>query len=410
MKLSVALLLGLAALAAAKVHFVEKFDEGWKDRWVASDWKKSEGQAGEWAHTTGPFYGDAEEDKGIQTSQDARFYAISSKISESFSNNGKDLVFQFQVRFPQKIDCGGGYIKLLPESLDQKKFSGDSEYAIMFGPDICGTSTKKTHLIFNYKGKNLLVKREIRTESDQLSHVYTMILHPDNTYEVRIDGEKAQSGNLLEDWDFLPPKKIRDPTKSKPADWVDEATIDDPTDTKPASWDDIPKMITDPEAERPDDWDDEADGKWEPPMIDNHEFKGEWKAKKIPNPAYKGPWVHPEIDNPDHVEDKQVYSFPSLAYVGIELWQVKSGTLFDNIIVTDNIAEAEELMAATFTKNKAAEKAMFDKAEEDKRKAEEAERAKNEKKDEDKDEDSDSKKAHDDDDDDDDDKPAHDEL
>lgn len=34
------------------------------------------------------------------------------------------------------------YIKLLPSSVDQSKFGGDSEYSIMFGPDICGYSTK----------------------------------------------------------------------------------------------------------------------------------------------------------------------------------------------------------------------------------------------------------------------------
>lgn len=30
------------------------------------------------------------------------------------------------------------------------------------------------------------------------------------------------------------------------------------------------------------------DGEWEPPMIDNPEYKGEWKPKQIDNPAYKG--------------------------------------------------------------------------------------------------------------------------
>ena len=29
------------------------------------------------------------------------------------------------------------------------------------------------------------------------------------------------------------------------------------------------------------------DGEWEPPQIDNPEYKGEWKPKQIDNPAYK---------------------------------------------------------------------------------------------------------------------------
>jgi hypothetical protein len=39
---------------------------------------------------------------------------------------------------------------------------------------------------------------------------------------------------LEEDWDFTVPKRIPDPSASKPSDWVDEAKINDPTDTKPA--------------------------------------------------------------------------------------------------------------------------------------------------------------------------------
>ena len=36
------------------------------------------------------------------------------------------------------------------------------------------------------------------------------------------------------------------------------------------------------------DWDDEMDGEWEPPMIDNPDYKGEWKPRQIDNPDYKG--------------------------------------------------------------------------------------------------------------------------
>jgi len=368
-------LIALVALASANTYFKEEFDNSYTSRWVVSNWKKSDGTAGEWKHTAGDFYGDAEEDKGIQTSQDARFYAISAKFPK-FSNKGKTLVLQFQVRFPQKIDCGGGYIKLMPDTLNQQTFSGDSEYAIMFGPDICGTSTKRVHVIFTYKGKNLLTKKSIVAESDQLSHVYTLVLNPDNTYEVRIDGSKKASGSLFEDWDFLPPKTIKDPNAKKPEDWVDQEKIDDPTDTKPADWDSTPKQIPDPDAEKPEDWDDAADGAWEPPMIDNPDYKGEWKPKQIPNPAYKGRWIHPEIPNPDFFEDNQVYAFDNLGAVGIEIWQVKAGTIFDNIIVTDSVAEAEEFMANTYEKNKAAEKTMFESAEKTKRDAEEEARKK----------------------------------
>lgn len=69
---------------------------------------------------------------GLQTSQDARFYALSARF-EPFSNKGQTLVVQFTVKHEQNIDCGGGYVKLFPSGLDQKDMHGDSEYNIMFG-------------------------------------------------------------------------------------------------------------------------------------------------------------------------------------------------------------------------------------------------------------------------------------
>jgi len=361
------LLVGVAAVSA-KTYFKEQFDSDWADRWTVSDWKADSEEAGTMALTAGKWYGDETADLGLQTSQDARFYALSSKM-ETFDNTDKDLVLQFSIKHEQKIDCGGGYLKIFPPALNPAKMEGDSEYNIMFGPDICGSSTKKVHVIFAYKGENKLINKSITAKTDELTHVYTLIVKPDQTYEVRVDGENVESGSLVEDWDFLEPKMIKDPEQSKPEDWVDDDMMADPEDIKPEGYDAIEEQIVDPDAEKPDDWDDEMDGEWEAPMVDNPEYKGEWNAKMIENPEYKGEWEHPEIDNPDFVSDDSIYAYEH-GHVGIDIWQVKSGTIFDNIIMTDSIEEAEALMEETFTKNKEAEKAMFDEVE-DARKAEE---------------------------------------
>lgn len=108
-------------------------------------------------------------DGGIQTSEDARFYAYSSKFTPAFSSVGKDLVLQFSAKHSQKIDCGGGYIKVMSADLDQAKFNGDSEYFIMFGPDICGTTTKRVHVIFNYNGQ-FLSSNHAGTRTAALEH------------------------------------------------------------------------------------------------------------------------------------------------------------------------------------------------------------------------------------------------
>ncbi|CAA0827278.1 Calreticulin-1 [Striga hermonthica] len=351
----------LLVVSSAKVFFEERFDDGWENRWVKSDWKKDENLAGEWNYTSGKWNGDAN-DKGIQTSEDYRFYAISAEYPE-FSNKDKTLVFQFSVKHEQKLDCGGGYMKLLSGEVDQKKFGGDTPYSIMFGPDICGYSTKKVHAILTYNGTNHLIKKDVPCETDQLTHVYTFILRPDATYSILIDNSEKQTGSLYTDWSILPAKKIKDPTAKKPEDWDDKEFIPDPEDKKPEGYDDIPKEIEDPEAKKPEDWDDEEDGLWTPPTMPNPEYKGPWKAKKIKNPNYKGKWKAPMIDNPEFKDDPDLYVFPNLKYVGIELWQVKSGTLFDNILITDDPEYAKQVAEDTWGKQKDAEKAAFDEAE-----------------------------------------------
>ena len=81
---------------------------------------------------------------------------------------------------------------------------------------------------------------------------------------------------------------------------------------------------------------------------------------RIDNPAYKGKWVAPDIDNPEYKADDKLYLIKDSKYVGFELWQVKAGSIFDNIIVTDDIAEAKKLAEETWAKNKAGEKEMMD--------------------------------------------------
>jgi hypothetical protein len=106
----------------------------WEKRWTVSSWKKSDGTAGDWVWTAGDWwvwpllptlpsslskchhvpcwgpcahakrswpilpprcrYGDAEADKGIKTTPDARFFAISSELKEPFTNKDAPLVLQ----------------------------------------------------------------------------------------------------------------------------------------------------------------------------------------------------------------------------------------------------------------------------------------------------------------------------
>merc|ERR1711874_798200 len=314
---------GSLGLASGKIYFSETFGEGWESRWTASEWKKSEGTQGNFVASAGKWFKDEKEDTGIQTSEDSKFFGTSAAF-DSFSNAGKDLIIQYQSKYEKDVECGGGYLKVGPKMSDQTAFGDPTVYHIMFGPDKCGY-TKRTHLIFNYKGKNVLKKSDLsyKQDGEGTSHVYRMHLKPDNTVRVEIDEEKIYEGSLKEDWEMLAAKEIKDPEDKKPDDWVEE------------------KRIVDSEAKKPDDWDDEEDGEWEAPMKDNPEYKGDWNGKRISNPAYKGVWEAKKIANPEYVDDDALYKYDDFGFIGFDLWQVKGGTIFDNVIVTDDKAEAD---------------------------------------------------------------------
>merc|ERR1712167_411484 len=161
-------------------------------------------------------------------------------------------------------------------------------------------------------------------DKNKLTHLYTLVVKPDNTFEVFLDKTSKSSGSLHEDWKF-PAKTLDDPSDSKPSDWVDEAMIDDPEDKQPEDWD-MRKKIDDPSATKPDNWDDDEDGVW--------------KAKQIPNEKF--------VEN--------VYSYDDIGAVGFELWTVNSGSIFDNIFVTDSLDKAWEHADAHWAKISEGEK------------------------------------------------------
>jgi calreticulin len=341
MRIAVASILSLfASLTAAKVYFEERFDDktvlGTHWKVPKAGLKNRDGEEiplGKWEIF----------EETLKTTENSRFYEISSKLPDSFTNKDKDLVVQLTVRHAQGIDCGGGYVKLLGKDLDQDKFNGDTPYLLMFGPDVCGP-TRKVHVIWTYKGKHYLIKKDISVPLDTVTHLYTLIVKPDQTYEVHIDQEKVAFGALVEDWDILPAKTIKDPKATKPESWDDEAEFDDKDDKKPDDWDeDEPEFIADSEAKKPEDWDDEMDGEWKPPKKRNPLHKGKWKPRKIKNPNYQGTWTAPMIDNPEYFVDDQIYMLKGVSAVGFDLWQVKSGTRFDNILITDDIEYAKKV-------------------------------------------------------------------
>ncbi|EJU02798.1 calnexin [Dacryopinax primogenitus] len=385
-----------------KAPFLEQFTDDYSERWTPSEATvqtpvggETYSYVGKWAleePTTPLFSGD----KGLVAKTKAGHHAISAPFAEAVDPKGKTLVVQYEVKYQKGGNCGGGYIKLLEEGFQTsgKDFNDKTPWVIMFGPDLTCPGTK-VHFIFRHKNPitGVVEEKHLKKAPKPIigteTKLYTLIVNPDNTYEILIDGKSEVSGSLLEDFDpaVNPPKEIDDPSDIKPEDWVDAARIPDPEATKPEDWDedapaqildeeaempegwleDEPVKVADPDAEKPEEWDDEEDGDWVPPMVDNPKcmvapgcgpwkrpfkanpaYKGKWAAPMIDNPAYKGLWAPRKIDNPDYFEDLQPSDLNKIGAVGIELWTMTEDILFDNIYVGHSVADAKELAAETF--------------------------------------------------------------
>ena len=109
------------------------------------------------------------------------------------------------------------------------------------------------------------------------------------------------------------------------------------------------------------------------PVVDNPEFR-EWQPRMIANPNYAGEWSPPMIPNPEFVDDdaKAHAVCKQCEFVGIEVWQVKAGTIFDDIIITDSLEEALDYARETFFVKAPAEKEMKAEQVRKKRETEEA--------------------------------------
>lgn len=354
-----------------KAPFLEQFTDGWEKRWQPSHAKK-ENTEEEWAYV-GTW--EVEEptvlpgmigDKGLVLKDKAAHHAISAKFPKAITNKDNTLVVQYEVKLQNGLECGGAYMKLLQDNkkLHAEEFSNASPYIIMFGPDKCG-STNKVHFIFRHKNPKTGEYEEKHFSSPPQARItkqtslYTLIVNPDQTFEIKIDGENVKNGTLHDDFTpaVNPPKEIDDEKDVKPADWVEEAKIADPEAKKPEDWDEDapfeivdeeaekpedwlenePTSVPDPEAVKPEDWDDEEDGDWlaptvpnakcedvsgcgpwEKPMIRNPAYKGKWNAPLIDNPAYKGIWAPRKVKNPNYFEDKKPANFEAMGGVSFD--------------------------------------------------------------------------------------------
>lgn len=395
----------------AKSSYFDQFNTDSLDKsgWVPSTADKSDGTPylGNWLLRPSRIYGAYENDNALTMDTEAAFYAISKKIPQLLDNKNHDLVVQYEVKFLEPMSCGGAYVKLLAEGLDLAHFNDNWPFEIMFGPDICG-SENKIYFIIKKKVGDKVIESKLRTppmaRNNQLSNLYTLVVRKNLDVELRINGEVAKAGNVLNTPNFMEPpltvpELIPDRDAVKPQDWDDRRYILDPNAKKPADWEEnhgvmwIPnpdvvkppgwnddenerEYIRNPDAIKPAEWDDEEDGEWRAPMIRNLKCLhgcGKWEAPKIVNPNYVGEWTPPAIENPDYQGDWKppmiknpnfnahlVNHITPVDAIGIEVWSMHSGVLFNNIYMGNSVKEAEWIGNTTYVPKVELERANYE--------------------------------------------------
>ncbi|KAF7843789.1 calreticulin 3 [Senna tora] len=89
----------------------------------------------------------------------------------------------------------------------------------------------------------------------------------------------------------------------------------------------------------------------------------------------KGNFLEDEFE-----DDPDLYVLKPIKYVGIEVWQVKAGSVFDNILICGDPQYAKQVVEDYMANNRELEKEAFEEAEKERkaREEEEAQRAREE--------------------------------
>lgn len=325
-------------------------------------------------------------------------HAISHKFRHPITAPNKTFVIQFEARAQLLFTCTSAYISIFTDpSFNPSELSNSTKYFIEFGPEKCGRHNQTRFNILttstNEKGEIIQTVHKLKHPHwipvDEISHLYTLIIRTNNTFEYLVDNRSLRNGTFVDDFD--PPlfelPFIDDPDDKKPDDWDDRPIIPDPFEKKPDDWDDNapykipdpkrmkppagwlfdePEYISEEKAQKPKDWNDLLMGEWtpqkvpnpkcirapgcgpyRPPLIRNPKARGKWRPKYVHNPFYKGEWKPNKIKNPKYNKElngsseNQVFVMPPLTGIGFNLWTEQREYAFTNILIATNETEVK---------------------------------------------------------------------
>ena len=357
------------------------FYDNFTDPFVNKRWHPSRNLTydGKWMNElTYPLQGRRGE-KGLIIKDKQKSHIISNLFSAPIYSPNDPIVIQFESRAQLVYTCYSTIMRIHTSKFDPYHQTNDTEHFIEFGPDACRKINNARLNFFskdaNGKSVKHVLNKEIHVPQDEIPHLYTLIIRPNNTFEYMIDTRSFYNGTFTESFrpNFVEPEFIDDPEDHKPDDWDDNEFIPDLTATKPDDWNESepemipnprmrrpplgwrlhePLMIPDPKDKKPAEWNEIINGEWKPkmiknpqckvgcgpwkpPMIKNKKYKGKWTYPLIKNPKFKGIWAPRKIENPMYVPVGD-FKMPSIYGISFSVWSIYHDVAIMNVMISNN--------------------------------------------------------------------------
>lgn len=383
---------GLPYLPDCKIIYYENFsDPNVLDYWIPTSYP---GYNGTWKAEQLYQLQTRRGERGLVMKGREKSHGISHKFRHPISlPPNETFILQYEARSQFHFRCTSAFIKLLTADYKPQAFSNSTEHIIEFGPERCWDFNQTRFTVITYQEdpethQKTKIEHKMKHShwipNDEVTHLFTLIIRPNNTFEYLIDNRSMRNGTFIDAFD--PPifnmPSIDDPTDVKPSDWDDRILIPDPNAKKPLDWDDNapeeipdpkrknppndwlldePLTIINPKAKKPQNWDEDKLGEWKPPEIPNPKcsrarvkgcgpyiqpkirnpkFRGVWKTHWINNPDYKGEWKPRQIKNPNYKGETNFnFSLPPITGLAFDVWAEFPEFAFSNIMIaTDETA------------------------------------------------------------------------
>lgn len=269
------------------------FWDNFSDPFVMKRWMQSRSTNfdGKWSNDLSYPPMARKNERGLVITDHQKSSIISYKLPAPIYHMNQTIIIQYEVRAQILYHCFKAYLRVHTTDFDPFHQTNETHRTIEFGPVHNQRRTKSIlNFFINSTDDKHKIEKFIDVPFDEIPHLYTLIIRPNNTFEYMIDAMSFLNGTFTDSFriPIVEPKYIPDPTDKKPSDWVDDEFIPDTNAKKPDDWDENepeyiphprhrrmplgwnenePEKIPDPKDKPPEHWNDQLYGEYKPRMF-----------------------------------------------------------------------------------------------------------------------------------------------